>query len=67
MQVKIFSMNDPMKKKSQNQQNFEDKINQWLSQKKGVEVVRIEQSASGGSFNPHLWMISIWYNEIERQ
>ena len=65
MQVKIFSMNDPMRKKGQNQQILEDQINQWLSQNKGVDVVSVEQSSSGGSFSPPLWMISVWYNEIE--
>ena len=67
MRVKIFSMNNPMGKKGQNQQILEDRINQWLSQNKGVEIVRVEQSSSGGSFNASLWMISVWYNESESQ
>lgn len=79
MRVKIFSMNDPMGKRSrsrgwrqptekrQNQEILEDEINQWLSQNKGVEVVRVEQSSSGGSFSPSLWMISVWYEESESQ
>ncbi len=76
MRVKIFSMNDPMGKRSrglfksgkgQNQQILEDQINQWLSQNKGVEIVRVDQSSSGGSFSPSLWMISVWYNENESQ
>ena len=65
MRVKIFSMNGPTGKK--NQQIFEDQINQWLSQNKGVEIVKIKQSASGGSFAASLWMISVWYNESESQ
>jgi len=67
MRVKIFSMNNPMGKKGQNQQILEDQINQWLSQNKGIEVVKIKQSSSGGSFGPSLWMISVWYNENESQ
>ncbi len=76
MRVKIFSMNDPMGKRSrglfksgkrQNQQILEDQINQWLSQNKGVEIVRVEQSSSGGSFSPSLWMISVWYTENESE
>ena len=67
MRVKIFSMNNPIGKKGENQQILEDQINQWLSRNKGVEVVRVEQSASGGSMGPSLWMISIWYNEHESQ
>ncbi|MCA9070903.1 MAG: hypothetical protein KDA84_18365 [Planctomycetaceae bacterium] len=56
-------MNNPWGKKRQNERQFEDEINQWLSENKGVEIVRVEQSASGGSFGPSLWMISIWYEE----
>jgi len=63
MQVKIFSMNNPWGKKRQNERMFEDEINRWLSENKGVEIVRVEQSSSGGSFSPSLWMISIWYDE----
>ena len=46
---------------------LEDEINQWLSWNEGIEIVRVEQSACGGSFNPSLWMISIWYNEHESE
>ena len=44
---------------------LENQINQWLSQNKGVEIVRVEQSACGGSFSVSLWMISVWYNKHE--
>jgi len=63
MQGKICSMNNPWGKKRQNERMFEDEINRWLSENKGVEIVRVEQSSSGGSFSPSLWMISIWYDE----
>ena len=46
---------------------LEDQINQWLSQNKGVEVVRVEQSGCGGSLSVSLWMISVWYNEHESE
>ncbi len=62
MRVKIFSMYNPLGRKGQNQQKLEDEINQWLHQNNGVEIVRVEQSASGGSFSPSLWMVSIWYS-----
>ena len=69
MKVKIFSSNEPMKHtktedgKQLNQQIFEDEINAWLNEQPGIEVIRIEQSASGGSLANSLWMISIWYHE----
>jgi hypothetical protein len=61
MQVKIFSMNDPLKGKKRNQQLFEDEINAWLREQPEIQVIRVEQSASGGSLGASLWMISIWY------
>ena len=57
MRVKIFSMNDPLGKRGKNQQLLEDQINDWLPQNKGVEIVMVELSASGGSFGASLWMI----------
>ena len=45
---------------------LEDQINQWLSQER-VEIVRVEQSACGGSFSESLWMISVWYNKHESE
>ena len=68
MRVKIFSMNNPTGKRGANQQTFEDQINDWLSQNKGVEIARVEQCASGGSiFVDILWMVSVWYNQNESQ
>ena len=67
MRVKLFTMNDPLGKRGKNQQLLEDQINDWLSQNKGVEIVMVEQSASGGSFTTHLWLISVWYNQKESQ
>jgi len=61
MKVKIFSINNPAGSKGRNQQRLEDDINQWLAQNKDVEIVRVEQSASGGSFGPSLWLFSVWY------
>ena len=67
MRVKIFSMNNPMGKRGRNQQALEDQINEWLSENEVVEIIRVEQSASGGSFDASLWMISVWYNPVESQ
>ena len=64
MRVKIFSLSNPPGRRGQNQENLEHEINQWLDQNKEAEIVRVEQSASGGSFSPTLWMISIWYTRL---
>ena len=42
LRIKIFSMDNPMGKKGQNQQILEDQINHWLSQNEGVEIIRVE-------------------------
>ena len=63
MKVKIFSVNNPLGSKGMNQLTFESQINDWLSQNSGIDIVRVEQSASGGSVNPPIWLISIWYKE----
>jgi len=62
MRVKIFSKNNPLGRKGQNRQDLEDEINHWLHQNKEAEIVRVEQSASGGSFSPALCMVSVWYS-----
>ena len=74
MRVKIFSMMSLYRKpglfkKAEAHAGpiLEDQINQWLSQNKGVEIVRVEQSACGGSMAESLWMISVWYNEHESE
>ena len=63
MRVKIFSVNNPLCGKGKNQLAFESRINEWLTQNSKIEILRVEQSASGGSFNPSVWLISIWYKE----
>ncbi len=74
MHVKIFSMQSLYKKPGLFKEAqphagpiLEDQINQWLSHNKGVEIVRVEQSACGGSFSESLWMISVWYNKHESE
>ena len=71
MRVKLFWKNDPRGLNPRrlnglsigNAQDLEDEINAWLSQSPKVKVVDIKQSASGGSFGPSLWLISVWYEE----
>ena len=48
-------------------QELETEINNWLSQNPKIKVVDIKQSASGGSYNPSLWLISVWYEDDVQQ
>ena len=64
MKVKIFSVNNPLGGKGKNQLAFESEINEWLTRNSKIEILRVEQSASGGSFGPSLLLISIWYKEL---
>jgi hypothetical protein len=53
----------PLKKS----QELETEINNWLSQNPKIKVVDIKQSASGGSYNASLWLISVWYEDDAQQ
>jgi hypothetical protein len=35
----------------------------WLSENPRIKIVDTKLSASGGSYGPSLWLISIWYEE----
>ena len=48
-------------------QELEAEINTWLSQNPTIKIVDIKQSASGGSYNPSLWLISVWYEDDVQQ
>ena len=63
MKVKLFSKNDPLRRKGKNQLDLENEINVWLEENPTIKVVDIKQSASGGSFNPPTLFISLWYEE----
>lgn len=42
---------------------LENDINQWLLDNPTVEIKKIEQSQSGGSFKLSTIVISIWYEQ----
>ena len=63
MKVKLFSVSEPTARKGKKQRDFEAEINQWLAQNPAIDIIRIKQSASGGSFAPTIWLISIWYQQ----
>ncbi len=74
MQVKLFWVEAPMRDKGflprdngGNASAFESRINEWLSDNPGVEIHHIKQSASGGSFGPALWLVSVWYRSVSTQ
>lgn len=69
MQVKLFWVKTPMQdmgfigaQNAGKAEDFECRINEWLSESPDVDVQYIKQSASGGSMQPSLWLISVWYN-----
>jgi len=69
VKVKLFWKNNPLgagrifSTFDQNAQIFEEEINQWLRDHSDIRIIEIKQSASGGSFSPSLWLISVWYEE----
>ena len=70
MHVKLFWKNRPGSSNAglfglsfRNAQDLENEINAWLQQNPKIKVIDIKQSASGGSFAPSLWLISVWYEE----
>ncbi len=64
MKVKMFSRHKPLQKNA-GLQDFENEVNLWLSEHSGIDIQQIKQSASGGSFNPSEWLITVWYTEPE--
>ena len=66
MKVKIFKVagySFYFGRKPPSRQVLEDEINQWLSAHPGIKVLDIKQSCCGGSLNPSLTVVSIWYEE----
>ena len=72
MKVKLFWKKNPVKFGSLAQQLFgfkdntnplEDEINAWLREHPHIKIADIKQSATGGSWGPMLWSISVWYEE----
>ena len=73
MQVKLFWIDAPMRdsgwvvrNSAGNGIEFESNINTWLSENPDIKINHVEQSACGGSFNPALWLISVWYERNDK-
>jgi hypothetical protein len=72
MKVKLFWKKNPVTFGSLAQQfsgyidhssPMEDEINAWLLEHPHIKIADIRQSATGGSWGPMLWLISVWYDE----
>ena len=61
MKVKLFSKYNPLGKKGKLQLDLQNEINDWLGKNPSINVTKIEQSASGGSFADATLFISVWY------
>ena len=64
MKVKIFKQSGYMfyfGRRPKSKQILENKINEWLASNPDIKILEIKQSCCGGSFNPSLTIISIWY------
>lgn len=47
--------------KPKSKQILEDEINDWLAANPDIKIVDIKQSCCGGSLNPSITVVSIWY------
>ena len=69
MKVKLFWANNPLgptrlfSTAPFNDEALETEINRWLRDHPKIKIIDIKQSASGGSWKPSLWLISVWYEE----
>lgn len=62
MRVKIFSKKEGyFKKTSTTSTELEQEINSWFENNPSIKMIKIKQSASGGSLEPAVHIISVWY------
>ncbi|MFC2094232.1 hypothetical protein ACFLSH_01255 [Bacteroidota bacterium] len=65
MKVKFFKVSGYsfyFGKKPASKQVLEDEINSWLNANQNIDIIEIKQSCCGGSLNPSLTVVSVWYN-----
>jgi hypothetical protein len=65
MKVKLFWRKGPgfAGTMDPNDLGMENDINAWLREHPHIKVVDIRQSATGGSWGPMVFSISVWYEE----
>ena len=63
MKVKIFKKTGKsfFSRKSSSREELEIEINNWLAENNGIEIKEIKQSCCGGSLEPSITVVSIWY------
>jgi len=63
MKVKLFkkSGNSFFKRKASSKELLEFEINNWLEMNSEIEIKDIKQSCCGGSLEPSITVVSIWY------
>lgn len=67
MKVKIFRITGQTffnRKKQTTGELLENQVNEWLSNNTGIKIVDIKQSCCGGSLEPSITLISVWYESI---
>ncbi|GJQ63936.1 MAG: hypothetical protein SCALA702_29890 [Melioribacteraceae bacterium] len=61
MKVKFFKHAGKSFKKTYLTIELESEINYWLEKNKEIEIKEIKQSCCGGSLEPSITVVSIWY------
>jgi len=62
MKVKIFTNKEGyFKKTSATSLELEREINLWLEANPNIKIIKIKQNSSGGSLEPTVHLISLWY------
>ncbi len=64
MRTKIFKVQGNTfftRKRGPSKQILEDEINSWLQANPDIKIVDIKQSSCGGSLEPSITVVSIWY------
>ena len=65
MKVKIFkkSGHSFFSRKPSSRVLLENEVNEWLEQNNDVDIKYVKQSCCGGSLEPSITVISVWYDE----
>ena len=67
MKIKIFKKTGHtfFKRKTSSKDILENEINDWLDANTRIEIKDIKQSCCGGSLEPSITVISIWYESAK--
>ncbi|MGA7838286.1 MAG: hypothetical protein WB996_09985 [Ignavibacteriaceae bacterium] len=64
MKVKIFRVTGQSlfnRKTLTTGEILENQVNDWLANNTGLKIIKIKQSCCGGSLEPSITLISVWY------